>query len=249
MANDADVVYRVYGSATTVKKIEDILGEGGLSLREAVERLGYVQPAVTEEIAKGIRLFDDSTPTGGTSHNDEHLDEFMEELQIPYGTPLEQVNKGLVECGILPVKTDHFCMRGIIYYAEADEDLTSVDICSCDAWSEQQDFITILYEIFKDDPDFSVAFRCEEPGCDYYVSNVQGALYGEYVSDLDCETENFETFEDLCEYVRYWLGRHCAIDDFPTWKTFEELKDWLDQFSEKSEYNKYYTVHKFSIIQ
>lgn len=58
---------------------------------------------ITKNIAKQIALYDDATPTGGKSHSDEHLDEFMAEVGLKYGSSLSEVNKALVECGIMPV--------------------------------------------------------------------------------------------------------------------------------------------------
>jgi hypothetical protein len=58
---------------------------------------------ITKNIAKQIALNDDATPTGGKAHNDEHLDEFMAEVGLKYGSSLSEVNKALVECGIMPV--------------------------------------------------------------------------------------------------------------------------------------------------
>ena len=58
---------------------------------------------ITKNIAKQSALNDDATPTGGKAHNDEHLDEFMAEVGLKYGSSLSEVNKALVECGIMPV--------------------------------------------------------------------------------------------------------------------------------------------------
>jgi hypothetical protein len=58
---------------------------------------------ITKNIAKQIALNDDATPTGGKAHNDERLDEFMAEVGLKYGSSLSEVNKALVECGIMPV--------------------------------------------------------------------------------------------------------------------------------------------------
>jgi hypothetical protein len=60
---------------------------------------------ITKKIASRIALFDDDTPTGGKSHSDEHLDEFMESVmgELPYGSSLTKVNEALVECGIMPI--------------------------------------------------------------------------------------------------------------------------------------------------
>ena len=55
---------------------------------------------ITKKIARNLALRDDATPTGGKAHSDEHLDEFMESVSLPYGTSLTKVNKALEECGI-----------------------------------------------------------------------------------------------------------------------------------------------------
>lgn len=60
---------------------------------------------ITKKIASRIALYDDATPTGGKSHSNEHLDEFMESVmgELPYGSSLKKVNEALVECGIMPI--------------------------------------------------------------------------------------------------------------------------------------------------
>ena len=57
---------------------------------------------ITKNIARNLTLRDDATPTGGKAHSDEHLDEFMESVSLPYGTSLTKVNEALKECGIQP---------------------------------------------------------------------------------------------------------------------------------------------------
>lgn len=49
-------------------------------------------------------LVDDNSPHGGTSHRNETLEEFMIEINRSIHTPIEEVNKWLVECGIQPIK-------------------------------------------------------------------------------------------------------------------------------------------------
>ena len=131
-------------------------------------------------------------------------------------------------------------MLGTIQYIEKSES-GFVDIQSDDAWSEQQDFITALKERFKDDEEFSIDFRCEEPGCDYYVSNVAGAIYGEYVSDIDCETEYHETFEDLCEAVASYLKTPAQ------WDEFSDLQEFCNTYNETNPDHPIF-VHEFTIV-
>lgn len=57
---------------------------------------------ITKNIARNLALFDDDNSCGGKAHFDEHLDEFMEEVGLPYGTSLTKVNEALKECGIQP---------------------------------------------------------------------------------------------------------------------------------------------------
>ncbi|MDU2095110.1 MAG: hypothetical protein E7E73_00195 [Negativicoccus succinicivorans] len=49
-------------------------------------------------------LIDDYTPTGGTAHSDERLWEFMMETGLSLDSDINEINKALKECGILPVK-------------------------------------------------------------------------------------------------------------------------------------------------
>ena len=244
MANIADTLYRIYGSNETL----DIISEKvkiGMTHWEALEALDYKQPDVTEEFAKSIRLYEDYSLTGRTRYRGEHLNEFMEKMKIPYGTPLEDVNKALEECGIMHVNTDRLCMRGTIQYVEKSE-RGFVDIQSDDAWTEQQGFITALEKHFADDDEFRIEFRCEEPGCDYYVSNVAGAIYGEWVSELDYETEYHETFEDLCAAVRSYLQRN-STEAPAEWADFDELMNYCDTYNDDHEDHPIF-VHEFTIL-
>lgn len=243
MANIADTLYRIYGSEETLEVISNNV-KVGMCLREVLEAIGYKQPAVTKALAKSIKLYNDFTPTGGTTHSNEHLNEFMESLQIQYGSPLEEVNKTLKKCGIMPVNTDHFSMRGTIQYIDQIENI--IDLQCDTAWDEQRDFITALKKRFADDEVFDVAFRCEEPGCDYYVSNVEGAIYGEYVSELDWQTEYHETFEDLCAAVRSYLQRN-SIEAPSKWDDIDELQVYCYNHNNEHEEHPIF-VHEFSII-
>ncbi len=50
------------------------------------------------------RLVDDYTMTGGTAHSDERLWEFMMETGLSPDSDINEINKALKECGIMPVK-------------------------------------------------------------------------------------------------------------------------------------------------
>ena len=153
--------------------------------------------------------------------------------------------EALEKCGIMHVDTDRLCMRGSIQHVEKSE-RGFVDIQSDDAWTEQQGFITALEKRFVDDAEFRIEFRCEEPGCDYYVSNVAGAIFGEYVSDLDCQTEYHETFEDLCKAVISYLQRNSS-ESPAQWKDFAELHDYCDTYNDGHEDHPLF-VHEFTIL-
>jgi hypothetical protein len=56
---------------------------------------------ITKEIAQNVPLFDDGTEFGGKSHAGEMLDEFMEEVGLPFELSLERVNEELKKCGLL----------------------------------------------------------------------------------------------------------------------------------------------------
>lgn len=58
---------------------------------------------ITKKIAERIYLRDDATETGGISHINETLAEFMAEVGMRFGTSRVKINEGLVECGIEPI--------------------------------------------------------------------------------------------------------------------------------------------------
>lgn len=131
---------------------------------------------------------------------------------------------------------------GTVYFVEARVDHIVIE-CET-AWSEQQGFIKAMYRAFRHDNSFRIDWRCEESGCDYFVSNVKGALYGEYLSDVFHGTEYHDTFEECKGYVRdtfewYKIGT-------PDWSTFEEMKQWLDMYAEENDEITF--VHRFEIV-
>ena len=50
-----------------------------------------------------VLLKDDKTETGGMSFMGETLKDFLDELEMDYNTPINEVNKALVDCGIEPI--------------------------------------------------------------------------------------------------------------------------------------------------
>ena len=52
---------------------------------------------------RNIYLEDDDTETGGISFIGETLDNFLDEVEMPYDSHLEEINRALSECGIKPV--------------------------------------------------------------------------------------------------------------------------------------------------
>ena len=49
---------------------------------------------------RDFRLKDDNTSTGGVSHPDETLDEFMAECDITFNDDIITLARALVECGV-----------------------------------------------------------------------------------------------------------------------------------------------------
>jgi len=49
-------------------------------------------------------LEDDDTPYGGTACDRETLKYFLDDIGMPYDTPIEDINKALKECGIKEIK-------------------------------------------------------------------------------------------------------------------------------------------------
>jgi hypothetical protein len=58
---------------------------------------------ITKSVAGLIELRDDDTETGGVSFRGETLADFIEETDLGYGRSLDEVNKALKECGIMPI--------------------------------------------------------------------------------------------------------------------------------------------------
>lgn len=137
---------------------------------------------------------------------------------------------------------DNYVMRGEVLHVDASKDY--VDIESEDAWTEQQDFISALQLVFKDDDLFRIEYQCEEPGCEYYATNVEGALFGEYVADLNGDIEYCNTFYELKKRVIKYVHSQEPFEDFSNVFDFDDLKAYCDEYEEQHE-NKYLDVHQF----
>ena len=83
-------------------KVKAMVENGTVNVDWVDETYFGIDLPITKEIAQNVPLFDDNTEFGGKSHADEMLDEFMEDVGLPFETSLARVNKGLKECGLLP---------------------------------------------------------------------------------------------------------------------------------------------------
>jgi hypothetical protein len=84
------------------KKLKSMVENGTVNVDWVEETNFGVDLPITKEIAQNVPLFDDDTEFGGKSHADEMLDEFMEEVGLPFESSLARVNEELKECGLLP---------------------------------------------------------------------------------------------------------------------------------------------------
>ena len=66
-------------------------------------QLENVEAREGERIDLDQELVDDDTLEGGIAHAGETLREFLDEVGLSYNTPVEKINKALVECGIEPI--------------------------------------------------------------------------------------------------------------------------------------------------
>lgn len=126
--------------------------------------------------------------------------------------------------------------RGEITWVENDPDGLWIDLHADTAWNENPDFIKALEETLN----CTVGYVCEEYGCDYLVSNIANAIWGEYVANgIDGTTEYYKTFEELKANVVESLALELAFEEGDghddAFKTFEGMKKWLED---------YYTKHK-----
>ena len=84
------------------KKLKEMLEKGTVNIDWAEETNFGIDLPITKEIAQNVPLFDDDTEFGGKAHADEMLDEFMEEVGLPFESSLARVNEELKVCGLLP---------------------------------------------------------------------------------------------------------------------------------------------------
>ena len=84
------------------KNLKAMVEKGTVNIDWAEETNFGIDLPITKEIAQNVPLFDDDTEFGGKSHADEMLDEFMEEVGLPFETSFARVNEELKECGLLP---------------------------------------------------------------------------------------------------------------------------------------------------
>lgn len=84
------------------KKLKEMVEKGTVNIDWADETYFCAILPITKEIAQNVPLFDDSTEFGGKAHADEMLDEFMEDVGLPFESSLVRVNEQLEECGLLP---------------------------------------------------------------------------------------------------------------------------------------------------
>lgn len=153
----------------------------------------------------------------------------------------------------LNIDTTDVYARGEIFDVKDFGDFVSV--CAETAWSEQLDFINALKDHFKDDTEFEIQWRCEESGCEYFVSNVEGAFYGEYYLDAFSEITYYKTFEQMRDDLDEIIGMSMLFTDddnheqvFQT-NSFDILKEWCDDFNKRHDNDDYIYVHKFSIVK
>ena len=66
-------------------------------------------------------LADDRTDKGGISFIGETLNDFLEENQMDRETPMEVVNKALVDCGIKPISVSNLHQKYIDEYSRLSE--------------------------------------------------------------------------------------------------------------------------------
>jgi hypothetical protein len=139
--------------------------------------------------------------------------------------------------------------KGEIVWIENDPEGLWIDLHADTAWNENPDFINALKKAI----DCIVGYHCEEPGCDYYATNISDAIWGEYVADgIDGTTEYYKTFEELKENIVESLALELAFEENDghddAFKTFYGMKDWLENYYDKHKDYDPITIHHFDII-
>ena len=78
-----------------------------------------------------VLLKDDKTETGGMSFMGETLKDFLDELEMDYNTPINEVNKALVDCGIEPIMIEkQKRKKGLKEYLQVCESLCQKIKCA-----------------------------------------------------------------------------------------------------------------------
>ena len=135
-------------------------------------------------------------------------------------------------------------IRGEVYWIDREDNHVWVEADT--AWDEQPDFIMRMREIFKGDEEFRIEWQCEEPGCRVYRTNVHGAHYGEFLGVIDYEEEYFDTDTEVISYFTQWAEDEGI--EHPEWKDFDDMQDWLDQWSGDTKDDRDAHAYHFEII-
>lgn len=223
--------YRIYCSEDNLKMIAQKV-KATMTLRYAATAIGYVQPNATYERVWSVPIEEtNDNEFGGKVVYDECLDDFMKRMGIPLGSSLDIVNKALIECGFKAVNIDNLEMSGqVVDINKSFIDAGFIDITTSEVYSIQADFIKAIKEALKGDPKLKVEWTYESMP-DEFKSNVEGALYGDYISYLDGDIERHETLEEALKYVKETLvdynDRNGVFDGFLDIKNVEEANKFL----------------------
>lgn len=133
-------------------------------------------------------------------------------------------------------------LRGEVCWTQRENNWVWMDAIT--DWNIQPDFIHCMHEIFKDDKDFRIEWRCSEPGNQVFYSNVRGAIDGEYIGFVDEVEEHFSTDGDTMAYFDKWAKAENV--EHPEWEDFEDMQEWLEKWSDEHD-NRYVRAFKFDI--
>lgn len=130
-----------------------------------------------------VELQDGPGTTGGISFTGETLEDFLSEAGLSTDASMEEINKALVDCGILPI-LDHSCIPVAISYNYGLEKLV-VKLFAC-----RKDAMQYIMQSFKEE-----AKRALEGGFEInkvVIDEVQGFALLDVNGNVIDEDENID---------------------------------------------------------
>ncbi len=170
-----------------------------------------------------VILKDDETATGGTSHAEETVEEFCEDVGFDKNTSIDVLNEGLAECGIKPI-TKFDIRRN---YQNCANDITASlkEHTEYVQYGQNVDCPAIVKDIRAKYPDDIIS--------DVLANDVINRMAYERISQVpfpDIHTVDRETDGRYYKNVKEWAYERVTSEDF----NYNEIPDYGMAIHDKS---------------